>query len=46
MEKILMGLGFGIVCVSFFLSMGIGTQFLWGCVAGLLPLGIGWHYSE
>ena len=46
MEKIVLMVGFGIVCVSFFLCMCVGTQFAWGVVAGLIPTGIGWFFSK
>jgi hypothetical protein len=46
MEKIVMGFGFGIVCISFFLCVCVGMQFAWGVVAGLIPTGIGYFFAD
>ena len=46
MEKLVMGFGFGIVCVSFFLCLGVGTQFAWGVLIGTIVTWIGDFFSD
>lgn len=46
MEKLVMGLGFGIVCVSFFLCLGVGIQFAWGVLIGTIVTWFGDFFSD
>jgi len=46
MEKIIMVFGFCIVVISFFLCVCVGMQFAWGVLAGLVPTGVGYFFTD
>lgn len=46
MEKLVVEFGFGIICFFFLLMLVIGSQFIWGALAGLAIIGFGWLFWE
>ena len=46
MEKLVVEFGLGIVCFFFLCMIVIGSQFLWGVLAGLLVMGFGWFFWD
>ena len=46
MEKLVVEFGLGIVCFFFLCMLVIGSQFLWGVLAGLLIMGFGWFFWD
>lgn len=46
MEKLVMEFGFGLMCFFFLCMFVIGSQFIWGVLAGALILGFGWLFWE
>lgn len=46
MEQVLVKLGFGLFCFFFLCMLVIGSQFLWGVLAGLAIMGFGWYFWE
>jgi len=46
MEKALVGFGFGLVCFFFLCMFVIGSQFVWGIIAGLIITGFGWMFWD
>jgi hypothetical protein len=46
MEKLVVKFGLGIACFFFICMFVIGSQFLWGVLAGLLILGFGWFFWD
>ena len=46
MEKVFVAVGFGIMAMSFMLSVLIGTGFIWGYVVGSVVTLFGWYFWE
>lgn len=46
MEKMVVEFGFGITCFFCLLMFGIGSQFVWGVLAGLAITGFGWRFWD
>lgn len=44
MEKLVVEFGFAVTCFFFLCMFVIGSQFIWGILAGLMILGIGWRF--
>jgi hypothetical protein len=46
MEKFVTEIGFGIVCISFFLCLCVGTQCVTGAVIGMVIMAFGCFFWE
>ena len=46
MEKVIDGFGFGITCFFFLCMLVIGSQFIWGAVAGVGITALGLLFWE
>ena len=46
MEKVFVAVGFGIMAMSFMLSVLIGMGFIWGYVVGSVVTLFGWYFWD
>ena len=46
MERIIVKFGFGVFCFFLMCMFAIGSQFIWGVLAGLAILGFGWYFWD
>jgi hypothetical protein len=46
MEKVIVEIGFGIVCFFFMLALCVSVSCAWGCLVGLGILGLGWMFWD
>lgn len=46
MEKLIVGFGFSLVCFFFLCMFVIGSQFIWGAIAGMILMFAGWFFWD